>query len=116
MKMKTVCVNAALVGSLLSASGAALADKKTDHTLIGVGLGALAGALFSNGDPMAALAGAAAGGAIGNIATDDKKRVHQGDWRENQRLERQREAEHRRRLERERWKRQQDRRHDDHQR
>lgn len=47
------------------------ADRKTTNTIIGVGVGALAGALLSNGDPWAALGGAAAGGFVGNVATHD---------------------------------------------
>jgi len=87
-----------------SASQHALADKKTDHTLIGVGIGALAGAMLSNGDPLAAIAGAAAGGAIGNIATgDDKRRGHdRNQGRDNDRFqERQRQQQ----IDRDRWER-----------
>jgi len=59
-------------------SQSALADRKTDHTLIGAGIGALAGALLSNGDPMAALAGAAAGGVVGNVTTENDRRHDRG--------------------------------------
>lgn len=54
---------------------------KTGNTLLGVGLGLLGGAILSGGDPWASLAGAAAGGAIGNIASGDNRSKRQDDWR-----------------------------------
>ncbi|VWD21305.1 hypothetical protein BLA18112_05374 [Burkholderia lata] len=59
----------ALTGAVIAPP--AVADRKTTNTIIGVGIGALAGALLSNGDPWAALGGAAAGGFVGNVATRD---------------------------------------------
>lgn len=48
-------------------------DRKTTNTLLGAGLGAAAGAVLSEGDPMLTLGGAAAGGVLGNILTEDRK-------------------------------------------
>lgn len=63
---------AALVCS--TAATPAFAGRKTTNTLIGVGVGALAGAMLSDGDPWATLGGAAAGGFVGNVATHDHHR------------------------------------------
>ena len=61
-------------------------DDKTANTVLGIGLGLLGGALLSDGDPWAALAGAAAGGAIGNAASGDRDRHRRGDpWRDRHR-------------------------------
>lgn len=49
-------------------------EEKRKNTAIGVGLGMLGGAILSGGDPWATVAGAAAGGAIGNVATGDRDR------------------------------------------
>ncbi|MCC2978283.1 hypothetical protein LK533_16660 [Sphingomonas sp. PL-96] len=48
-------------------------DDKTRNTIIGAGLGLLGGALLSGGDPWASAAGAAAGGAIGNVTSKDRR-------------------------------------------
>lgn len=59
---------------------------KTAGTVLGIGLGLLGGALLSDGDPWATLAGAAAGGAIGNAASDGRDRHRRGDsWRDHHR-------------------------------
>jgi osmotically inducible lipoprotein OsmB len=73
--MKSRLVRACVVAATLSAVTVtpAMADRKTTNTLIGIGVGALAGALLSNGDPMSALGGAAAGGLIGNVTTHDRR-------------------------------------------
>lgn len=56
-------------------------NNKTRNTLLGVGLGMLGGAILSKGDPWATVAGAAAGGAIGNVASKDNDRDRKGkDW------------------------------------
>ncbi|MFA7670136.1 MAG: hypothetical protein WCX93_12380 [Burkholderiaceae bacterium] len=49
-------------------------DRRTSNTMMGAGLGATAGAVVSQGDPWYALGGAAAGGLLGNILTEDDKR------------------------------------------
>lgn len=51
----------------------ALADRRTENTLIGAGLGGVAGALLSDSDPLITLGGAAAGGVLGNVLTEDKR-------------------------------------------
>src|SRR3546814_13346933 len=51
----------------------AMASDKTTNTLLGAGLGAAAGALLSEGDPLLTLGGAAAGGVLGNILTEDHR-------------------------------------------
>src|SRR3546814_385127 len=51
----------------------AMASDKTTNTLLGAGLGAVAGALLSEGDPLLTLGGAAAGGVLGNILTEDHR-------------------------------------------
>ncbi|WP_206433283.1 hypothetical protein [Sphingomonas sp. S-NIH.Pt15_0812] len=57
-------------------------DDKKKGTVIGAGIGLLAGALFSGGDPWASLAGAAAGGAVGNVTSGNKKdRDRRDEWR-----------------------------------
>ncbi|MCY1524748.1 hypothetical protein D9M68_596960 [compost metagenome] len=58
----------------------ALADKQTRNTVIGAGLGGVAGALLSDGDPWATLGGAAAGGVLGNVITSDDGRGHRRHW------------------------------------
>lgn len=61
--------------AVLAISGtAAAADRKTTNMLLGAGLGAAAGAVLSEGDPMLILGGAAAGGVLGNVLTEDRKR------------------------------------------
>jgi len=59
------------------AADASASSKKTRNTLIGAGLGAAGGALLTHGDPWGAIGGAAAGGLIGNVVTDDH---HRRDW------------------------------------
>jgi len=76
----------ALIG-LLAASLAGCAgyqSRKTNNTLIGAGLGGAAGAVLSGGDPLTTVGGAAAGGLLGNIMTDDdrgRSRGHRGHRR-----------------------------------
>lgn len=67
-------VRVVAVGAVLAtlAGGAQAADRKTTNTLIGVAIGAVGGALISNGDPLMTIGGAAAGGLIGNVATRDR--------------------------------------------
>ena len=61
-------------------------DRKANNTMMGAGLGAATGAIFSGGDPMYAIGGAAAGGLLGNILTEDRsyrsgKRGHNREYR-----------------------------------
>ncbi|MVW80876.1 glycine zipper 2TM domain-containing protein [Bordetella sp. 02P26C-1] len=63
----------------LGVGSVAVADDKTQNTIIGAGVGGVAGALLSDGDPLYTVGGAAAGGLLGNVLTDDddhKKRRH----------------------------------------
>lgn len=53
---------------------AAAADRKTTNTIIGAGIGAAAGAVMSQGDTLATLGGAAAGGLLGNILTEEPRK------------------------------------------
>lgn len=64
----------------LGISTTALADDQTRNTIIGAGLGGVAGALLSEGDPLLTLGGAAAGGVLGNVLTDDDDRGRR-HWR-----------------------------------
>lgn len=48
-------------------------DRKTSNTMLGAGLGAATGAVVSQGDPLFTLGGAAAGGVLGNILTEDRR-------------------------------------------
>lgn len=58
---------------------AAASERRTANTVLGAGLGAVAGAVLSNGDPMLTLGGAAAGGLLGNVLTEDR-RHHRGGY------------------------------------
>jgi len=63
------------------AGPAAAADRKTTNTLLGAGLGAAAGAVLSEGDPMIVLGGAAAGGLLGNVLTEDRRHYNRSHQR-----------------------------------
>lgn len=74
MKLSRHIAKAALAGLIaLATVGTASADDKTTNTILGAGLGAAAGAVLSEGDAMMTLGGAAAGGVLGNILTEDRK-------------------------------------------
>ena len=49
-------------------------DRKTSNTLLGAGLGGAAGAVASGGNPLYTIGGAAAGGVLGNVLTEDRDR------------------------------------------
>lgn len=53
-------------------AGCATHSRKHNNTLIGAGLGAATGAVLTQGDPLYTVGGAAAGGLLGNILTEDK--------------------------------------------
>lgn len=79
MKVTQWLTRFALVGALaLTATGTAMASDRGNNTLLGAGLGAAAGAIFSQGDPLATLGGAAAGGVLGNVLTEDRR---SNNWR-----------------------------------
>jgi len=81
MNIRTNIARFGLIGLLaLSMAGCANArDRRTDNTLIGAGLGAAAGAVISQGDPLYTIGGAAAGGLLGNILTEER-RYRGRDW------------------------------------
>lgn len=54
-------------------AGCATHSRKHNNTLIGAGLGAATGAVLTQGDPLYTLGGAAAGGVLGNILTEEKR-------------------------------------------
>src|SRR5690606_27081327 len=64
---------AGLIAMAISSTAVA-ADRKTTNTILGAGLGAAAGAVLSNGDTLYTLGGAAAGGLLGNVLTEDRGR------------------------------------------
>jgi len=74
--IQAVCAGALALGI----STTALADDQTRNTIIGAGLGGVAGALLSEGDPLITLGGAAAGGVLGNVITDDDHHGHRRHW------------------------------------
>ncbi|HZH56056.1 MAG TPA: hypothetical protein VFD96_02645 [Burkholderiaceae bacterium] len=57
-----------------SGAGCATHDRRHNNTMVGAGLGAAAGAVVSQGNPWYTLGGAAAGGVLGNILTEDDRR------------------------------------------
>lgn len=61
------------LAALAMSTSAFASDRKTTNTILGAGLGAAAGAVLSEGDPMLTLGGAAAGGVLGHVLTDDRK-------------------------------------------
>lgn len=71
---------AAAAGLALGVASNAQAGDKTTNTLLGLGLGGAAGAVFSDGDPLITLGTAAAGGVLGNVLTEDE-RDHRRGWR-----------------------------------
>ena len=76
------------VASLLALGLAGCAthyDRKSTNTMMGAGMGAAAGAVVSQGDPWFTLGGAAAGGLLGNILTEDERPRSKGWSRNNQR-------------------------------
>ena len=61
-------------------TGCATHDRKSTNTMLGAGLGAAAGAVVSQGNPLLTVGGAAAGGLLGNILTEDKKDRRSRGW------------------------------------
>ncbi|MCC2595733.1 hypothetical protein LKR43_05215 [Pusillimonas sp. MFBS29] len=84
MKLSRHIARVALAGLIsLATVGTASADDKTTNTILGAGLGAAAGAVLSEGDVMMTLGGAAAGGVLGNILTEDRK--YHRHWKDHDR-------------------------------
>ncbi|AEC22192.1 hypothetical protein PT7_3652 [Pusillimonas sp. T7-7] len=57
-------------------------DRRANNTMIGAGLGAATGAVISGGDPLYAIGGAAAGGLLGNILTQDRSYRSRDSYRD----------------------------------
>lgn len=78
MKLSRHIASVALAGlmALAVAGNATAADRRTTNTILGAGLGAATGAVLSEGDMMMTLGGAAAGGLLGNILTEDRGHRH----------------------------------------
>lgn len=55
-------------------------DRKQTNTMLGAGVGAAAGAVVSQGNPWLTLGGAAAGGVLGNVLTEDRKERRSRSW------------------------------------
>ena len=70
--MRTLTLSFALA-TLLATAGCADMTAKQRNTAIGAGGGGVAGATLIGG-PGATLGGAALGGVVGNVLTDDKKK------------------------------------------
>lgn len=68
---------------LAMGSSASASDRKTNNTIIGAGLGAVAGALVTDGDPLITLGGAAAGGLLGNVLTEERSDRRHRNWDRN---------------------------------
>lgn len=66
----------AVVGlvALAFAGCASSYDRRTNNAMMGAGLGAAAGAVVSQGDPIYAVGGAAVGGLLGHVLTEDDRR------------------------------------------
>lgn len=82
MTLQRTCTRIATIGLLaFTLAGCATHhDRKTNNTLIGAGLGAATGAVFSGGDPLYTIGGAAAGGVLGNILTEDRSDRRSRNW------------------------------------
>jgi osmotically inducible lipoprotein OsmB len=81
----------------LAMAGCATHNRKSNNTLLGAGLGAATGAVFSGGDPLYTLGGAAAGGVLGNVLTEDRSERRGRSWKGNKRSSRQHSHDRRRR-------------------
>lgn len=76
-KTKMIGCLALLTALAMATMSPASAGDKTTNTILGAGIGAAAGAVLSQGDTLATLGGAAAGGVLGNILTEEpRKRRH----------------------------------------
>lgn len=65
--------------ALAAMNPAAAADRRTTNTILGAGVGAAAGAVLSQGDTLATLGGAAAGGLLGHVLTEEPRKYrHSG--------------------------------------
>lgn len=76
MTLRSNVIRLALVSLMaVGLSGCyATGDRRTTNTLVGAGLGGATGAVLSGGDPLMTIGGAAAGGILGNVLTEDRGR------------------------------------------
>ena len=65
---------------ILALAGCSAHNTRRENAVIGLGAGAIAGALFSDGDPLAMLGGAAAGGVLGTVLTDDRRSYRRSSY------------------------------------
>ncbi|NYT64058.1 hypothetical protein H0A66_17205 [Alcaligenaceae bacterium] len=82
MTLKNIYTRVAVIGLLaFTLTGCATHyDRKAGNTMMGAGLGAATGAIISGGDPLFTLGGAAAGGILGNVLTEDRS---SRNWNKN---------------------------------
>jgi hypothetical protein len=82
MKLRVYLGQLALASIIVLAMGSAASasDRKTTNTILGAGLGAVAGAVITDGDPLITLGSAAAGGLLGNVLTDDRSDRRSRNW------------------------------------
>ncbi len=74
MKTLQTLTKVTLIGATVVAfAGCADMTPKQRNTAIGAGAGAVGGAILTEGSALGTLGGAAVGGVIGNVVTDDKK-------------------------------------------
>ena len=74
--MKTIQRHAAVAltaAMLLGLTGCAGMSTRDRNTAIGAGVGAVGGALLTNGNPLGTIGGAAVGGVIGNLVGRDRR-------------------------------------------
>lgn len=81
--LRTAAASALLLGFLAAAPQAHAS--KTGDTILGAGIGALGGALLSDGDIWGTLGGAVAGGVVGNVVSGDGKDKKKEYYRERDR-------------------------------
>lgn len=75
MKTLQTLTKVTLIGMTVAAfTGCADMTPKQRNTAIGAGAGAVGGAVLTDGSALGTLGGAAVGGVIGNVVTDDKKK------------------------------------------
>jgi len=85
-KMKMIgCLALFTALTMAAMSPATAGSDKTTNTIIGAGIGAAAGAVLSQGDTLATLGGAAAGGLLGNILTEEPRKKHRHSARSSSR-------------------------------
>lgn|SRR5690554_6826401 len=86
----------AIVGltALAFAGCASSYDRRTNNAMMGAGLGAAAGAVASQGNPVYAVGGAAVGGLLGHVLTEDDRRSR--DWSKDRRYKQTKHRDHRR--------------------